>query len=208
MRSLLVIVGIMGTVSAAFAATSTESVPSTFEGNGHNVSFDGRLFIVRRSFGWNAYVLRPEAVTYLDSGLPDASGPMWSERLPILAVDPASGVNALAICETAPDATPFACDANSTPTPDGPFSCYDVLVFDADASVDVSQGGNTFRRRRMMLRVADPGTAQARPIEAAWGSIELVNSTAGAMHGIELTTTRDGRLLVWNGSQNNNGEIG
>lgn len=208
MRGLLVIVGIVGTVSSAFATTSTESVPSTFEGNGHNVSFDGRLFIVRRTFGWFAYVLRPEAVTYLDSGLPDASGPMWSERLPILAADPSSGVNALAICETAPDTTPYACDANRTPTPDGPFSCYDVWVLDADASVGVAQGGNTFRRRQLMLRVADPGTAQARPIEAFWGAIELVTSTAGAMHGIELTTTRDGQLLVWNGSHNNNGDIG
>jgi uncharacterized protein (TIGR03382 family) len=208
MRGLLVIVGILGTMSTAFAATSTESVPSLFAGNGHNVSFDGRLFIVRKSSGWNAYVLRPEAVTYLDNGLPDASGPMWSARLPILASDPATGVNALAICETAPDATPFACDANRTPTPDGPFSCYDVTVLDADASVGVAQGGNTFRRRRLMLRVAFPGTAQARPIEAAWGEIELVTSTAGAMHGIELTTTRDGKLLVWNGSQSNDGGIG
>ena len=208
MRGLLIIVGILGTMSTAFAATSTESVPSLFAGNGHNVSFDGRLFIVRKSSGWNAYVLRPEAVTYLDNGLPDASGPMWSARLPILASDPATGVNALAICETAPDATPFACDANRTPTPDGPFSCYDVTVLDADASVGVAQGGNTFRRRRLMLRVAFPGTAQARPIEAAWGEIELVTSTAGAMHGIELTTTRDGKLLVWNGSQSNDGGIG
>lgn len=208
MRRLLVIVGIVGTVSTAFAATSTPSVPSSFSGNGQNVAFDGRLFIVRRGLGWFAYVLRPEAVTYTADGLPDASGPMWSDRMLIYAADPGGGVNALAICETAPDTTPFACDANSMPTPDGPFSCYDVTVLDADASVGVEQGGATFRRRRLMLRVADPGTADARPIEAAWGSIELVTSTAGAMHGIELTTTRDGKLLVWNGSHENNGGIG
>lgn len=208
MRNWVVIAGMMGVVSTASAATSTPSVPSVFGGNGHTVSFDGRLFIVRRTLGWVAYVLRPEAATYLPEGLPDATGPMWSPRLRILDAEPESGVNALAICEPAPDATPFPCDANNAPTPDGPFSCYDVWVFDADASRSVEEGGESFRRRRLMVRVADPRTELAQPVAASWGEIEPVTSTEGAMHGIELTTTRDGGLLVWNGSRNNNGEIG
>ncbi|HEY6178033.1 MAG TPA: LamG-like jellyroll fold domain-containing protein [Kofleriaceae bacterium] len=208
MRSLLVIVGILGAVSTAVAATSTRSVPSSFGGNGHNAAFDGRLFIVRTGPGWQAYVLRPEAMTRLDDGMPDASGPMWSAPLHILDGDPNGGVNALAICETAPDTTPFACDANNAPAAGGPFSCYDVWVLDADASRSVADGGQTFRRRRLVLRVADPGTAQAQPVAFSWGAIEPVTSTAGAMHGIELTTTRDGRLLVWNGSLNNGDQAG
>jgi hypothetical protein len=193
--------------SRAFAATSTRSVPSSLGGNGHNAAFDGRLYIVRTGPGWQAYVLRPEALTYQADGLPDATGPMWSSPLQILAGDP-HGENALAICEPAPDTTPFACDAANAPSPGGPFACYDVWVFDADASRSVAQGGQSFRRRRLMLRVAEPGTARAQPVAFSWGAIEPVTSTAGALHGIELTTTRDGKLLVWNGSLNNGDQAG
>src|ERR1051325_9486258 len=112
MRGLIVSVGILGTVSTALAATSTPSVPSAFDGNGHNASFDGRLFIVRRTLGWAAYVLRPEAGPHRDDGRRDAMGPMWSERLRILDGEKI-GENALAICEPAPDNTPFECDQNN-----------------------------------------------------------------------------------------------
>ena len=47
-------------------------------GNGHNLSFDGRLFLVRDGAGWKAQLLRPEAATFLPDGMPDALGPMLS----------------------------------------------------------------------------------------------------------------------------------
>jgi hypothetical protein len=56
----LVTISILGCVGVASAATSTRSVPSVFGGNGHNASFDGRLYIVRTGPGWMAYMLRPE----------------------------------------------------------------------------------------------------------------------------------------------------
>jgi len=90
-----VAVFLVALAAPAMAATSSRSVPSTFGGNGHNAAFDGRLFIVRRGLGWFAYVLRPEAVTYLDNGLPDATGPMWSDRMLIFAADAGGGVNLL-----------------------------------------------------------------------------------------------------------------
>jgi hypothetical protein len=207
MRGPFVILGIVVSVSTAFAGTSTRSVPSSFGGNGHNVSFDGRLYIVRTGPGWQAHMLRPEAVTYQADGLPDATGPMWSGPLQILDGEP-NGENALAICESTPDTTPFACDATNAPAAEGPFSCYDVWVFDADASRSVAAGGQTFRRRKLMLRVAEPRTERAHPVAFSWGPIEPVTSTAGAMRGIELTTTRDGKLLVWNGSLNNGDQDG
>ena len=55
------------------AATSTASVPSVFGGNGHNASFDGRLYLIRTGPGWQAFVLRPEALTLRPDGLPDAT---------------------------------------------------------------------------------------------------------------------------------------
>lgn len=84
----------------------------------------------------------------------------------------------------------------------------DVWPFDADASRSVADGGQSFRRRRLMLRVAEAGTERAQPVAFSWGAIEPVTSTAGVMHGIELTTTRDGKLLVWNGSLNNGDQDG
>ena len=78
------------------AVTSSESVVSDMNGNGHNVSFDGRLFIVRDSQGWQAMMLRPEAVTYRPDGMPQAAGAMWSPRTPLLT-GPDLVENALAI---------------------------------------------------------------------------------------------------------------
>src|SRR5688572_6011920 len=78
---------------SALAATSSPSVPSAFGGNGHNASFDGRLYVVRTGPGWQVYLLRPEGITYLPSGLPDAIGPMWSSPMQIVDGEP-NGENA------------------------------------------------------------------------------------------------------------------
>ena len=188
--------------STAAAATSTRSVPSAFGGNGHNASFDGRLYIVRTGPGWQAYVLRPEGLTLAPDGLPDAMGPMWSAPLQILAGEP-HGENALAICESDPATAPFACDAAMEPG-GGPFRCYGVWVIDADASRTVAQGGQAFHRRGLVLQVADPGTPRAHPVAFRWGDLEPLSTGAGGvLHGIEPTVTRDGKLMVWNGSLSN-----
>ncbi|HEU0029711.1 MAG TPA: LamG-like jellyroll fold domain-containing protein [Kofleriaceae bacterium] len=196
------LLSIVGAATTALAATSTRSVPSVFGGNGHNASFDGRLYIVRTGPGWMAYVLRPEATTYAGDGLPDAAGPLWSNSLMIVEGEP-NGENALAICEPDPARAPYACDANNNPTATGPFACYDVWVFDSDATKNVANGGMTFRRRQLLLRVADPKTANARPVAFQWGAIEPLASNNGVLHGIEPTFTKDGKLMVWNGSLNN-----
>src|SRR5512140_1436523 len=70
--------------STAGAVVSTVSVPSAMGGNGYNFSFDGRLVIVRDSAGWEARLLRPEAITYRPDGLPDAMGPLWSPNTLVL----------------------------------------------------------------------------------------------------------------------------
>ncbi len=197
---------VMATAATATAATSTPSVPSVFGGNGHNASFDGRLFITRTGPGWQAYMLRPEATTYRQDGLPDANGPMWSAALTIVTGEP-NGENALAICEPDPARAPFACDASNNPG--GPFACYDVWVYDSDATRNVAMGGQEMRRRRLNLRVADPGTATARPVAFTWGALEsLAMVGGGRIHGIEPTFTRDGRLMIWNGSLTNGDQDG
>jgi hypothetical protein len=202
MRWLTVLV--LALAAPALAATSSRSVPSSFGGNGHNASFDGRLFIVRTGPGWQAYVLRPEAATFAGAdGLPDASGPLWSDPLEVVAGEP-NGENALAICEPDPAKAPFACDDTGAASSSGAFACYDVWVFDSDATKGVAAGGQTFRRRHLSMRVAEPNTATAHPVAFTWGALEPIAMTGGAaLHGIEPTFTKDGRLMIWNGSLNN-----
>ncbi|MBA3396265.1 MAG: LamG domain-containing protein [Deltaproteobacteria bacterium] len=194
--------------TSAVAATSSPSVPSAFGGNGHNASFDGRLYIVRTAPGWQVQLLRPEGITYRPDGYPDALGPIWSPPLQIVDGEP-NGENALAICE--PDATraPYACDAASSPSATGPFACYDVQILDSDATKSVANGGMVLRRRHLLVRVADPRTASARPVAFTWGALEELRTTAnGQLRGIEPTVTRDGRLLLWQGSINNGDQDG
>src|SRR5512138_2009226 len=121
MRRVALTVLIVALPIVASAATSSRSVPSAFGGNGHNASFDGRLFIVRTGPGWQAYVLRPEAITYEGDGLPAASGAMWSAPLEVVAGEP-DGENALAICEPDPSRAPYACDESNNPSAAGPFA--------------------------------------------------------------------------------------
>jgi len=200
MRALLLVILGLGVASAA---TSTRSVPSVFGGNGHNASFDGRLYIVRTGPGWMAYTLRPEGITYAGDGLPDTTGPIWSAPLMIVNGEP-NGENALGICEPDPSRAPYKCDAANNANAAGPFACYDVQVFDSDATQNVATGGQTFRRRSLLLRVADPNTATARPVAFNFGPLEpLAMTNNGALHGIEPTFTKDGKLMVWNGSLNN-----
>src|SRR5512138_274074 len=150
MRRVALTVLIVALPIVASAATSSRSVPSAFGGNGHNASFDGRLFIVRTGPGWQAYVLRPEAITFESDGLPSASGALWSAPLQVVAGEP-NGENALAICEPDHARAPYACDAGSNPAAGGPFACYDVWVFDSDATKSVANGGQAFRRRHLLL---------------------------------------------------------
>ena len=191
------ILGLVVAPAIVGAATSSPSVPSVFGGNGHNASFDGRLYLVRDSFGWQAYLLRPEGVTFRPDGMPDATGPVWSSPMMVVAGEP-NGENALAICEPDPTRAPYACDANNNPG--GPFACYDVQIVDSDALRDVAGGGMVMRRRHLVLRVENPNTPNARAVAHTWGAIEpLAVTGGGVLNGIEPTFTRDGKMMLWQG---------
>jgi hypothetical protein len=202
MRRTLALLVLFGS-GIALGATSSRSVPSTFTGNGHNISFDGRLLITRDGVGWEAYLFRPEAVTYGSDGLPDAMGPMWSPKTTLLTgPDPTKiGENALAICAPDPTRAPYRCDEDGNAA-QGPYDCYDVWIFDSDALLPVEQGGTTFRRRRLQLWVESPRSAAAKVHKFQWtGAIEVLTTTTGAnLNGIEATFTADGKLMAWNGT--------
>ena len=198
---LLVLVG----ASPAMAVTSTISVPSKLGGNGHNISFDGRVLMARTSAGWVIRLLRPEAVTYLPQGLPDAMGPMLSDEALVL---PGGEIveNALAICEPDPQRAPFRCNEAGAADPAGVFDCYDFQIIDSDAITPADQGGFVMRRRSLMLWVADPRTAAARVHKLQLSNtLEPLGPTP--IRGIEPTVTRDGKLMIWQGHPDNDGAI-
>lgn len=187
----------------ALAVTSTRSVPSAFGGNGHNISFDGRLLLVRDSAGWQAQLVRPEAATFLGDGLPDATGPLLSPRAHVFGV--AEGTeNALAICETDPARAPYTCDAAGAADAAGAYDCYDVWIVSSDAVTPPAAGGFVLERRHLTLWVAAPRTADAQIDHWQWGDAEPLTPT---IRGIEPTITADGKLLVFQGHPDNDGEI-
>ncbi|NUO50344.1 MAG: hypothetical protein HOV80_15930, partial [Polyangiaceae bacterium] len=187
----------------AAAVTSSRSVPSSFGANGHNISFDGRLLLARDGSGWAAQLVRPEATTYLEDGLPDASGPMMSPRVTIFG-DPNVMENALAICEPDPSQTPYACDEGGSPNGAGPYDCYDVWLLDSDAVTPPAQGGFVMRRRQLKLWVSAPKTPDAQVYKWEFGGTEMLSPP---LLGIEPTVTRDGKLLIYQGHPQNDGTI-
>ena len=127
-------------------------------GNGHNVTFDGRVFIVSQgpldpTGGWFMMVFRPEHTRYAAGGVLDL---MQGAFTPPVQVQPSMNTeNALAICEADADNTPYACD--DAGNPGGPLACYDLRVIDSDAL----SGPKDFRRRTLKLWLQAPGTPDA-----------------------------------------------
>jgi hypothetical protein len=201
--SLGLAVSVSLTSTWAMAVTSSRSVPSSFGGNGHNVSFDGRLFLVRDGQGWQAQLLRPEAITYLPDGLPGPQGPLLSPRVHVLGV-PEGTENALAICEDEPESTPYACDESGASSAAGPYDCYDVILLDSDAITPPGEGGFTLRRRSLRVWVQQPKSPSATIHKFEWGTVEPLSPP---LLGIEPTVTRDGKLMVWQGHPDNDGDI-
>src|SRR4051812_46905157 len=107
--------------AAALAASGARSVPSPMGGNGHNVTFDGRLFLVTTATGWQLRVFRPEMVAYDGDGFPGV-GNAFSPEFHVN--DGPSGENANALCEADADHTPYRCDAAGGADAAGGFDCY------------------------------------------------------------------------------------
>src|SRR5688572_11485929 len=105
--AILLLLGFLAASPAVLAVEGTRSVESPLGGNGHSVSFDGRLFLIARGNGWNAHVFRPQNVGYDLGGYPDVMAGAFS---PEYSLDASSlGENAVAICEPNPSQTPFRC---------------------------------------------------------------------------------------------------
>lgn len=186
----------------ASASESGPSVPSPLGGNGHNVSFDGRLFIVTRGgsggIGWYASVFRPERVSYDGGGYPVVTQAF--SPFSLVQAD-ANNENALAICEPDPARAPFRCDGAGAANASGDFDCYDLVIFDSDAL----SGPKVMRRRQLTVWVSNPGTQDAAIHQHQWtGAMANLSPT---LRGIEPTVSADGRLMVFQGHPDNDGDI-
>lgn len=182
----------------AQAATSPTATASPFGGNGHNVTFDGRLFIARTSPGWEATVFKPESVGTLSSGFPDMSAAFspWTMIQPEV-----SNENALAICEETPQ--PSRCDQAGQPNGTGAYDCYNVVIIDSDALAPAPT--NVMRARKLRVVVRDPKTTNATVDSFTWTQ-QTPTPLSTTLRGIEPTVTKDGKLLVWQGVPSNNGD--
>ena len=195
MRALL-LAFLIGT--PALAATTPVGVGSPMGGNGHNVTFDGKLFVIATGNGWVARVLRPQAASNA-GGTVNMAGTFSPE---VIVQPPTNNENAVALCEETPQ--PTRCTSSGAPDASGSHACYDLWVFDSDALA--AAPNNVMRRRRLKVVVSDPGTAQAAVASFSWqqGTPQPLSTT---LRGIEPSVTRDGKLLVWQGHPNNSGSI-
>ncbi|MEW5847502.1 MAG: LamG domain-containing protein [Myxococcota bacterium] len=185
------------------AATSSKSVFSPMGGNGHNQTFDGRLYLVTQGGdpgGWYASVFRPERVVYDAEGFPQMDQGAFSSFTNIQP--PVNAENALAICEPDADNSPFRCNDQNQPDGGAAYTCYDVYIFESDAS---GVTPNVLHRRHLLVRTDGPENNDAQVREAVW--LEARQPVDAYMRGIEPTVTRDGKLLIYQGHPNNNGDI-
>jgi MYXO-CTERM domain-containing protein len=81
-----------------------------------------------------------------------------------------------------------------------------VQIIDSDASGDQP---NVLRRRALKVWVSDPETADADVHKWEWGPSrqQLSRVGGGQLRGIEPTVTADGRMLIWQGHPDNDGQI-
>lgn len=179
-------------------ATSPVAVTSPMGGNGHNVTFDGRLYIVRTTPGWEARVLRPQGVQ-VAAGVPNLTAAFSTG---VVIQTDVHNENALALCEATPQ--PTRCNTDGSPNGAGDHACYELFVIDSDALAPAPN--NVLRRRKLQVVVESPNTAQSTVSRFTWLGATLA-PLQPALRGIEPTVTRDGKLMVWQGQPANTGAI-
>ncbi len=185
--------------ASALAATSPRAVTSPMGGNGHNVSFDGRLFIAAHGNGWNATLLRPERIV-TTSGFPDVSQGAFT---PFMALNASmSNENGVAMCEETPQ--PTRCNQDGSANASGAYACYEEVIIDSDAVAP--KPNNFMRRRKLRVVVSQPSTANAAIDSYTWLD-NTKTPLSPVLRGIEPSVTKDGKLLVWQGYPDNSGDI-
>ncbi|NVJ60245.1 MAG: c-type cytochrome [Gammaproteobacteria bacterium] len=187
-----------------------EVIGTSFEGNGHSVSWDGRVYVVKRTQGWFAQVLRPENITKNQQGIPSFSNGAFSSRFLMLANEdaPELQVNWLAIVidPAAGLENPYPSDSAGNYSESGNFETYKALVY---VTSTLNGDNDQLGVRKATFIVKDAKTADAAIQVARFDSeFERFQTNDGAdVRCIEPSATIDGRLVICQGHPANDGRI-
>ncbi|NVK89532.1 MAG: hypothetical protein HWE13_15445, partial [Gammaproteobacteria bacterium] len=187
-----------------------QEIATPFGGNGHSVSWDGRVYIVKRTQGWYAQVLRPENIVKTSSGLVDFNQGAFSERYLMMANEnaPELQVNWLAIVidPSFGEQNPYPSNRNGDYQQEGTFATYKALVY---VTSKLNGDNDQLGVRRATLIIANAKSANASIASAQFDSPfqRFQTNTGSDVRCIEPSATIDGRLVICQGHPDNNGRI-
>ncbi|NVJ60249.1 MAG: DUF5011 domain-containing protein [Gammaproteobacteria bacterium] len=183
---------------------------TNFNGNGHSVTWDGRLFVVKRSQGWFAAAFRPERIVRNNDGTVDFTQGAFGSTLLMLANEdaPDMQVNWLAIVidPTETRENPYPSDARGNYLANGTYRTYKALVYHTSKrNGDNDQMGY----QRATFVVSNGNTRDAQVVRADFTTeFQRFRTVANLdFRCIEPSATIDGRLVICQGHPDNNGRI-
>jgi len=205
-----------------FAGNSVENripaavIETPFQGNGHSVSWDGRVYVVTNTGGWYLRVLRPQNITQNADGTPDFDTAFSSRIcyehdgdstrcLTELNGDYAHNWVAL-VRNTDHDENPFPSDNAGNPDANGDYLTYEAYLY----HTRVPAGGGKavgFRSTRITLSQPYTSSAQIDSFEIRDDWQDLLNTNGDFIDCIEPSLTIDGQLMLCNGNRTGNGGI-
>ena len=187
-----------------------------FRGNGHAVSWDGRLYLNTQpqpgqGVCWTGRVLRPERVPLDASGSPSFPAGAFSAPHVVESAQSAGAagltqLNALAIVPwPGVSQNPYPSNAQGAPQAKGAYETYDCLVVTQRYVTNDDQLGQL----RYRVVVQAPRSADARVVASQrLAGYRAFRQTSGQpLRGIEPTLTFDGHLMIWQGHTANDGRI-
>ncbi len=182
-------------------------IDSNFEGNGHSETWDGRVFVVRNTGGWQVRAFRPERVTIDADRAPNFGNQPFGTRK--FLEDDATVAEfdhnwvALTPDPTVSGANPYPSDAAGTPQANGTSRTYKALAYHTTVNKELGL-------RKLTLIVGNANTTSAEVTLAQFTSTfaPIILSNGGAKFlCIEPSVTMDARLVVCQGHPDNNGTI-
>ncbi len=185
-------------------------IDTGFSGNGHSETWDGRIFVRKRTNGWYASAFRPERITKDSDGTANFKNGAFGSTVLLQAASDAGQLhqNWLAIVPdfSVQGANPFPSTSNGTFSTEGAYATYKALIFvTSTANGDNDQTG--YREATFIVR--DANTPNADVISADFtGEFQRLSQANGQdIRCIEPSVTIDGRLIVCQSHPDNNGRI-
>ncbi|MDX1692325.1 MAG: cytochrome c peroxidase [Ketobacteraceae bacterium] len=185
-------------------------INTRFSGNGHSETWDGRVFVIKRSDGWYAAAFRPERIGRDGDGAPVFDNGAFGNRVVLELENEAPDIhhNWIAVVQD-PDETgenPYPSNASGDYRENGTYRTYKTLMYHTSTrNGDNDQMGI----RKATIIVSNANTRDAQVITADFtSSFARLRTTAGTdFRCIEPSVTIDGRLIICQGHPDNNGRI-